>query len=695
MKRRKVYSLTQIVTVVILCFVVAIWGSIGPFADYQAFVWGGAVVVFLAAVFVIGRQKLAIDLQSETGWATLQSLPTPVAILNENGLVEVLNDAWQQFAKQDAAPSLMQVEVGVDYVTLCQETAVAGDPTGAQLQTAIQAIIEGEQSEYQLEYQATPAIWFQVSLSSGPYNNITIIKTDITTLKTSADNWRLSANQYRWLIDNATDVISRHSLEGTYQYASPATRFLLGYDPDELVGRNAYEFFHPQDLQAIMKSHATIREHPIIQTVQYRIQCKDGTYTWFETTSRTVRHPETDEPHQIIAFSRDITERRQIEQDARQVQKMESLGRLAGSIAHDFNNLLVGMLAQTSLGLAKLRSENPAHTHIEKAVEATKRASDLTRQLLTYSGRDQYEYQPVSLNTLIVDNLKLFQVAMPKNVQLQLELADYLPLIEADLGQIHQVMMNLIINAAEAFEGDSGMVLIKTDTQEINHLTEIPWQFVGEQPRLGLYVTLSVQDNGRGIDAQILAKIFDPFFSTKFTGRGLGLAVVQGVLRSHRGGIMVESKEGKGTLLRAFFPASSMMPYDAEPPPQTAVSLKKTSGIVLVIDDEVAVREAASDILQLSGIEVITAADGQTGVRRYQEKQSDIKLVLLDLSMPGLSGEDTFSKLREIRSDLPILLSSGYSETEVNRRFAHMHVVDFLQKPYDANMLVEKIQAYL
>jgi len=387
-------------------------------------------------------------------------------------------------------------------------------------------------------------------------------------------------------------------------------------------------------------------------------------------------------------------QRRQAEAAMRQAQKMESIGVLAGGIAHDFNNLLVAMLGQTSLALEQLPAESIARNHIEKAVGAARRAADLTRQLLAYSGRGQFQIAPLNLNTLIQENLHLFEVAIPKNVRLVSDLMAALPFIDGDVGQMQQVVMNLIINAAEAIGPNPGTVSIQTNLYDVTPADDDLSTLSGLALTPGLHVTLSVQDNGSGMDAATLSRVFDPFFTTKVTGRGLGLAAVLGIIRSHQGGLQVESAVGQGTTFTLYFPVSVTQSTGPSPVAldQPAVD---DSGLVLVIDDEESVREAVTDILEAAGYSVITALNGEAGLAVYRERQADVRLVLLDLSMPGLSGEATLHQLREINPKAVVLLSSGYHPSEVARRFSDYGSVGFLQKPYDVGTLIREVRRYI
>jgi PAS domain S-box-containing protein len=397
----------------------------------------------------------------------------------------------------------------------------------------------------------------------------------------------------------------------------------------------------------------------------------------------------------VLGVTIDITDRVRAEEALRQAQKTESLGVLAGGIAHDFNNLLVAMLGQASLALAQLPPESPARSPIEKAVKAAERGADLARQMLAYSGRGQFERRPIQLNILIHENLHLFEVAVPKNVQLRMELAETLPPIEGDIGQMQQVVMNLIINAAEAIGERPGTVRVITGVEDVRAGDDRLWRYTDQPLAPGRYVTLEVRDNGSGMDAETLSKIFDPFFTTKFTGRGLGLAAVLGIVRGHKGGLLVDSAPGRGTAFKLFFPAGSSEAIQPLPPDAAPRAYAPASGLILVIDDEQPVREAVTDILELDGLQVITAPGGAAGLALYQERQADVRLVLLDLSMPGMGGEETFRRLRAINPDVRVLLSSGYSQAEATRQFVGQGLAGFIQKPYDAGTLVRTIRQHL
>lgn len=395
----------------------------------------------------------------------------------------------------------------------------------------------------------------------------------------------------------------------------------------------------------------------------------------------------------LIILAEDLTQRVQAEEGMRRMQKMESLGVLAGGIAHDFNNLLVAMLGQTSLALAKARSESLARPHIQKAITAAERASQLTQQLLAYSGRGQFQVVPLNLNTLIEENAHLFAATIPKHIHLRHKLLPALPPIQADIAQMQQVIMNLIINAAEAIGDTPGTITIVTEVQHLEPDSQKYWHYTLTPLVSGYYVTLELHDTGKGIATEILTKIFDPFFTTKPTGHGLGLAAVMGIVKGHHGGLTVYSEIGQGTTFKLLLPVSEGVAFAPEAELEDEMGM--LSGLVLVIDDEATVREAVIDILGLEGVEVLAAADGEQGLALYQERQAEIFLVLLDLSMPGWNGERTLRELRHVNPDVRIILSSGYNELEATQRFAGKALTGFLQKPYSAEKLLSAVKQQL
>jgi PAS domain S-box-containing protein len=391
-----------------------------------------------------------------------------------------------------------------------------------------------------------------------------------------------------------------------------------------------------------------------------------------------------------LALSQDVTDRRRAEEALRLAQKMESLGVLAGGIAHDFNNLLAVMLGHNALALTKLAEGSEEHRHVLKAMAAAERAAVLTKQMLAYCGRGHFEIRATDLNELVRQNISLLGAALPKNVTLEGRYDEAIPPIAADTGQLQQVVMNLIMNASEAIGARPGHVTVSTSVRDLTSGNLSVRSPTGEPLVPGRYVALDVRDDGAGMDETMLSRIFEPFFTTKSTGRGLGLAATQGIVRGHRGGLRVESAPGTGTTFTLLFPAS-LESSDERRRPDSA----SPRALVLVVDDEEAVREVINAVLEEGGFDTLVAKDGATAIQLFRDNGAHIGLVLLDLSMPGLSGEQTFEELRRLDPTVRVLLSSGYSEAEATRRFVGRGLAGFIQKPYRPEQLVDAVSRAL
>jgi signal transduction histidine kinase len=379
-------------------------------------------------------------------------------------------------------------------------------------------------------------------------------------------------------------------------------------------------------------------------------------------------------------------ERRRLDERLRESQKLESLGLLAGGVAHDFNNLLTGILANASLVLDSTPAGDPNRDALGEVVLAAQRAADLTRQLLAYSGKGCFIMEPLNLSELVRETSSLMRASLPKKVELALDLADDLPAVEADASQIQQLIMNLIINGGEAIGENVGVVRVITRSEEIAE----GFDEVGA----GTHVRLEVQDTGCGIPEELKGKIFDPFFTTKFTGRGLGLAAAIGIVRGHKGTIRVDSAPGHGSSFRVLLPGSqrATLPRAQTPAGRTVI---EGAGTILIIDDEQIVRRSAELALSRSGYNVLLAENGAEGVELFRRVSGGVALVLLDMTMPDMDGEKTLEQLEQIRPGVPVLLSSGYDQTEVDRRFRGRAVCGFIQKPYSARQLVERVVSVL
>ena len=409
-------------------------------------------------------------------------------------------------------------------------------------------------------------------------------------------------------------------------------------------------------------------------------------------------------PRGCVATFQDITAHKQAAQDRleferrlRETQKLESIGVLAGGIAHDFNNLLTGILGYTSLvRLGLPASEVQAQRRLESAEDSARRAAELCKQLLAYAGKGSYQLHSLSLNAVVEKSTALLKLPLGPATTLRLDLADSLPLCRADAAQLRQVLVNLVTNAAEALGDAPGTIVIRSCSTTITS-ADLPALVAGHHLKPGACVGLEVCDDGSGMGPATLARVFEPFFTTRFIGRGLGLPAVLGVVHGHGGGIRLTSEPGRGTTVRLFFPIEpSPAPLHAAVRPAPSVPAPAGHrGTVLVVDDEPTVRAFAAEILVGAGYRVITADDGEQALRLLRGHTAAFDAVLLDLTMPRLDGGHTLLALRLLDPALPVVLMSGHSESLVAQRFAGHGVADFLAKPFAADELTRRIRTVI
>jgi signal transduction histidine kinase/HAMP domain-containing protein len=383
-------------------------------------------------------------------------------------------------------------------------------------------------------------------------------------------------------------------------------------------------------------------------------------------------------------------EKRGLERQVQQAQKLESLGVLAGGIAHDFNNLLMVVLGHAELALKEISPMSAARGSLAEITTAARRAADLCRQMLAYAGKASFTLERVGLRDLVEEMAHLLKTAISKKAILNLNLERGLPPIEADPSQIRQIAMNLIINASEAISDRSGVITVSVGAtrcdEEYLRKTELR-----EALTPGLYVHLEVTDTGGGMDAETRSRIFEPFFSTKFTGRGLGLAAVLGIVHAHKGALKVYSEPGKGTTFKILFPALTDGEDATRSPEPSSLADWRGQGTILLVDDEESLIALGARMLEHLGFTVLTATDGLQAADLYRKRGKEIDLVLMDLTMPHMDGAEAFGELRRLNPDVRVVLASGYSHEDVASRFAEKGLDGVLQKPYSLAKLREAL----
>jgi len=498
---------------------------------------------------------------------------------------------------------------------------------------------------------------------------------------------KASEERYRTLVNQSTDAIWRLELPQPIPVSLPLeeqidriklTGVIAECNPPtaHLYGHKQATDIHGQKLSSL-SPHSWQRHEAVLRAFirnNYALTDHEATDTNSGGETRVFLHNLIGiliegQLARIWVTQRELTHQRQLEKERQaferrlgETQRLESLGVLAGGIAHDFNNLLTGIMGHASLGRCEIPLDSPLTSHFEEIETASRSAASLCQQMLAYAGKGHFQIKPHSLSQIVSQTAHLLHVSASKQVELRFQLADDLPLVMADANQIRQIVMNLVVNASEAIGQHHGLITLTTGLIHPDASTFAGCPYAPEKPAAA-YVFLEIRDNGCGMSAAILNRIFEPFFTTKFAGRGLGLAAAIGIVRSHTGALRVESKPGEGSTFTLYLPASEI-------PSKKEASLEPTNtpwnpeGTLLIIDDEAPVRTVAERMAQTLGFSALCAADGDQGIQLFELYRNRITLVLVDLAMPGLSGEETLARLRAIDPTLRAVLMSGYNQPD-------------------------------
>jgi signal transduction histidine kinase/ActR/RegA family two-component response regulator len=394
--------------------------------------------------------------------------------------------------------------------------------------------------------------------------------------------------------------------------------------------------------------------------------------------------------HEIEERKKAEAERLQLQERIQRAQQLESLERLAGGVAHNFNNILQGIIGTTEIMKLDAPATSPLLPAIDQIEREAWRATALTKEMLAFSGRGLFAAKQLDLSELVEGMIPLIRTAISNTTDLVCMAGKGLPPIQGDTAQIRQVVLNLVTNASEALEKTGGRVTLSTSLETSEPGKPIA-DAMGNLLPPGNYVALSVSDSGPGMDETTLKKVFDPFFSTRFVGRGLGLPAVHGIVRTHKGGILIESQPGSGTKVKVFFPATPVESVESIPARIDSLPASKP-GTILVVDDEELVRATARRILEPQGYKILEAADGTAAVEILKADPERIQAVLLDLTMRGMDGVGALREMSKIRPDVKVILTSGYSEREVRLQLRNTTVAGFIQKPYHPKDLVSCIE---
>jgi two-component system, cell cycle sensor histidine kinase and response regulator CckA len=493
----------------------------------------------------------------------------------------------------------------------------------------------------------------------------------------------------RQVIDINPHFIFVKDREGRFTLVNEAIAEAYGTTVEGLIGKTDADFnsnaaevdhFRRADLEVM----DTQREMLIPLEV---ITDSKGKVRYLQTIKRPLVDPDGVARH-VLGVATDITTlkqtddaRRALESQMLQAQKLESLGLLAGGVAHDFNNLLVGVLTNADVAMRKLGPGSSAIGSLEQIHLAAMRAAELCRQMLAYAGRGEITIESVDVTAVVDELAQLMRASISKNAMLGTDFASHLPPIAADPTQLRQIVMNLITNASDALEGHEGTITVSTGIRELTH-RQLEEDCTKQPPRPGRYVHIEVTDTGHGMTPATIARMFDPFYSTKVAGRGLGLAAVLGIVRTHHGAIFVRSIPGAGSTCSVHFPVDAVEEPAVEPPANKHVQ-------ILVVDDEPIVIAAIKEMLELDGYAVTTAHGGQEAIDLFRAKPDSFAGVILDMTMPRLAGVDVMHQLRTIRPDVRIILMSGYERSRAAQ--LDQQPTAFLQKPFRSEDLLDAV----
>jgi two-component system cell cycle sensor histidine kinase/response regulator CckA len=534
-----------------------------------------------------------------------------------------------------------------------------------------------------------------VSLSAAPIRDasrkvkgIIGFLADITERKCSEEALKRAEEKYRTIFENAVEGIYQTTPDGRYLSANPALARMLGFDsPEELIGLRTdiatQEYVKPEMRAEFTE---TLEKHGLVQNFEYQAYRKDGKIIWVSENARVVRDPRG----RILHYDgtvEDITHHRELEEQLRQMQKIEAIGRLAGGVAHDFNNILMAISSYAEL-LDKKLTDDSTRRYANEIVKATDRGSSLTEGLLTVSRKQVVSPKVLDLNTLISEQIKMLTRLIPENIELRFVAGD-IGRVKADPSQVQQVLMNLIINARDAMS-NGGQLAIETGNAELD-----VGHSLTEQVQPGKYVMVSVSDNGCGMSAETKSHIFEPFFTTKEQGKGtgLGLAIVFGIVKQSGGQIFVHSEPNIGTTFKIYFPSvgAEVQIQEAEGRQQPITGTET----ILLAEDEDGVRDSAAEYLRENGYTVLTAKGGPEALQIAERYNKPIHLLLTDLIMPVMSGRELSEKIATIRPEVRVLFMSGYS----NNLLSNQQVLDpkhtLLQKPFRLTTLGRRIREVL
>ncbi|WP_186776452.1 hybrid sensor histidine kinase/response regulator [Rubripirellula reticaptiva] len=646
------------------------------------------------------RAEASLSTAAELTGSLIRSMQDGFCVLDENGVQSDVNPAFCEmtgFSREEL------IGLNAPYPYWPPEEY-------ERIQAALTETLDGAAAHFELTFMRRNGERFPVIVSPSSVKNDT--GETVSYCATVKDITELKRAQ--WELASTTDLLERTSrmakvggweldLRTKELFWSTETFRIHEIEPTSPPSLDqAIAFYAPEARPIIEAKVKAGIEKGTPWDLELPMSTATGRNIWVRAQASAVEG-EDGKVVKLVGTFQDITLRRhaQIEREAlagkmQETQRLESLGVLAGGIAHDFNNLLTAILGNVSVAQLKLPSDSSVQDCLGNINEASLRAADLCKQMLAYSGRGRFEIRTLDLGELVEQTTQMLQISINQKAVLRFHLQPGLPPVDVDPTQIRQVIMNLVINASEAIGETDGVISFSTGATQINRDCADDTLMLPDLPT-GDYVCLEVSDSGPGMSEETQARIFDPFFTTKFAGRGLGLAAVQGIVRGHKGAMRVDSKLGYGTSFKLFFPASTGTRETAEETEeaQEASPAWQGQGVVLVVDDEEPARNTIARMMPLLGFDYVLAVDGREAITIFRANPAKFAIVLLDLIMPHIDGEQTFNELRQMRPDVPVVIMSGFNAHEALLRFKGKGLASFLQKPFTIATLRTTIHGIL
>lgn len=612
--------------------------------------------------------------------AFFDALSEPAVLLDEQRVVQAANRALarslgleiEALLGQPAFEHLPREYFGAHELRV--DAAFAGQ------RVAFDEFREGRHLLHQLE----PA-WDD----GGQVVGVAMFATDVTSVAPMVPRERNIEAQFHTIVDTCLEGVWHIDADARTTFVNEQMASMLGYEVEECLGRQLREFMDASAWadaeRALDRCKQGMRERH-----EFRFRHKLGREVWAVVSAAPI-FGDSGEYLGALALVTDVTQARVLEQKVQHTQKLESLGVLAGGIAHDFNNVLAGILGNVGLAQNELAPGSRASFFLKEAELAAQRAADLTRQMLAYSGRGAFVVDVIDLNQTISEVQSLLATVVSKKASLKIELGADLPPSRGDATQIRQVLMNLVMNASDALQGGPGSIRVSTSLTEASAL-DLSRSYLDDQLEPGSYLCVEVSDTGCGMSREVLGRMFEPFFSTKAAGHGLGLAAVLGILRAHNAAVIVDSEVGRGTSFKILLPAELSARLEAPSVPHRPKAGGRASARVLVADDEDAVLTVTCKMLERLGYECVRCSNGAEALALLSEKDLDVDLAILDLTMPELGGGEVLTELRRRGATTPVILMSGFGASDADPELMSVAPTDFIEKPFRPGELSRRIQ---